>query len=87
MKSLLTLILIFLTIQLYSQTDTTFWFVAPEVTNNNGDSPILLRISTLHEAANVTISMPANEGYTANTGGESVKTNSTQNEKVPIVKP
>ena len=43
-----------------AQLDTEFWFAAPEVWANHGDQPILLRFSTLAEAANVTVSQPAN---------------------------
>lgn len=45
------------------QTDTDFWFVAPEVTSNHGDSPILLRISALTVASQVTVSQPANASF------------------------
>lgn len=47
----------------FSQLDTVFWFVAPEVTESAGwgnfDRPIVFRISTLGQAATVTISLPA----------------------------
>lgn len=44
-----------------AQTDTEFWFVAPEVSSDHGDSPVLLRITTGEKASDVTISMPANQ--------------------------
>jgi len=47
-----------------AQTDTDFWFVAPEVTSGHGDSPILLRISALSTASQVTVTQPANAGFT-----------------------
>jgi len=47
-----------------AQTDTDFWFVAPEVTSNHGDSPILLRISALSTVSQVTIIQPANAAFT-----------------------
>lgn len=48
----------------FSQLDTLFWFAAPEVSiNNNFDRPILLRISTLNQASNVTIDQPANPSF------------------------
>ncbi|MFM7668778.1 MAG: hypothetical protein ACKO7D_11395, partial [Bacteroidota bacterium] len=43
-----------------SQLDTTFWFVAPEVTQSHGDRPIVLRFATLANPATITISQPAN---------------------------
>lgn len=46
---------------LHAQVDTKFWFVAPEVSNDHGDDPIYLNISTFDEVANITVSMPANE--------------------------
>ena len=65
MKVILLLIsLVFLSFKSFSQLDTLFWFVAPEVSiNNNFDRPILLRISTLNEASNVTIDQPANPSF------------------------
>ncbi len=52
----------------WSQTDTAFWFVAPEVTYNNGnihgDRPIYLRFTALNQDANITISQPANAAFT-----------------------
>jgi len=46
-----------------AQTDTDFWFVAPEVTVNHGDSPILLRISALATASQVIVTLPANASF------------------------
>ncbi len=51
---------------LYAQNDTEFWFAAPEITKNgaqNFDRPIYLRMSTLGQAATVTISLPANPTF------------------------
>ncbi|HBP45874.1 MAG TPA: hypothetical protein DD635_08205 [Flavobacteriales bacterium] len=45
------------------QLDTEFWFAAPEVWANHGDQPILLRFSTLTEAAQVTVDQPANPNF------------------------
>lgn len=48
----------------YSQTDTEFWFVVPEVTINHqfpGGQPASFRLSTGLLPATVTISMPANQ--------------------------
>ena len=58
------LLLIFITIILYtnvwSQTDTEFWFVAPEVSADHGDAPVLLRITTATLPSDIQITMPAN---------------------------
>jgi gliding motility-associated-like protein len=50
---------------LQAQTDTEFWFVAPEVWAGHGDSPIVLRFATFDEAANITIDQPANPAFPA----------------------
>ena len=54
-----------------AQTDTAFWFAAPEVTYNGGslhsDRPIYLRLTTLSKPASVTISEPANAGFVTKT--------------------
>ena len=47
-----------------AQTDTTFWFAAPDLQQAHGDRPILLRISTQNTASVVTISQPANASFT-----------------------
>jgi hypothetical protein len=46
----------------FSQIDTEFWFVVPELSHrgNTGGTPGTLRIATLELDATVTISMPAN---------------------------
>ncbi len=53
------IILFSFTIELKSQTDTEFWFVAPEVTSGHADQPIVLRVSALTQDANIQISQPA----------------------------
>jgi len=45
---------------IYSQADTTFWFVAPDLQEQHGDRPVFLRLSSLNNAAVITISQPAN---------------------------
>ncbi|MCX6257472.1 MAG: T9SS type A sorting domain-containing protein [Bacteroidia bacterium] len=58
---------IILTIRGICQTDTEFWFAAPDVSSNgsaNFDIPIYFRISTLNQASVVTISQPANASFT-----------------------
>lgn len=51
---------------LYAQTDTLFWFAAPEVSrdgNNDFDRPITFRITAYNQASTVTISQPANPSF------------------------
>jgi gliding motility-associated-like protein len=69
-------IIITITSSVFSQTDTKFWFVAPEVSESHGDNPVLFRITTANLPADVEISMPAN---TANfpTLSYSIAANST----------
>ena len=47
----------------FGQLDTEFWFVAPEVWDGHGDDPILLRFSTLGDAAQITVEQPANPAF------------------------
>ena len=47
----------------YSQLDTTFWFVAPEVTQSHGDRPIVFRFATLANPATITVTQPANPSF------------------------
>lgn len=48
-----------------AQTDTIFWFAAPEVSidGNSYDRPIYLRLSAFSQASNVTITQPANPAF------------------------
>jgi len=48
---------------LVAQTDSEFWFVAPEVSSGHTDNPVVLRISAFSEATDVQISMPANAAF------------------------
>ncbi len=50
-----------------AQIDTEFWFVAPEVWANHGDSPTLLRFATFDESAIVTVEQPANPAFPTQT--------------------
>lgn len=43
----------------FSQTDTRFWFVAPEVSENHSDRPIAFRLTSENVATTITISTPA----------------------------
>ena len=47
----------------WGQVDDEFWFVAPEVTSQHGDSPVLLRFATFDAPAEVVVDMPANPQY------------------------
>lgn len=53
-----------------AQTDTLFWFAVPDITpggNDNSDDrdkPVFLRMAAFNQAAVVTISIPANNGFT-----------------------
>ena len=47
-----------------AQIDTIFWFAAPEVSASVGDNPIYLRFLTYDDPANITVSLPANGGFT-----------------------
>jgi len=57
-------ILLFLPLSVWSQADTEFWFVAPEVSSAHGDRPIYVRLSTHNQPATVTIALPANPSFT-----------------------
>ncbi|MDP4266579.1 MAG: T9SS type A sorting domain-containing protein [Bacteroidota bacterium] len=52
-----------MTSRLFAQTDTLFWFAAPEVTQGHSDRPIYLRLSTANKASSVVISQPANPSF------------------------
>ena len=45
------------------QLDNDFWFVAPEVITNHGDTPVFLRFATYNDSAYVLLDMPANDNY------------------------
>jgi len=66
-RIIITLAMLLMAFNAFAQTDTTFWFVAPEVSNMHGDRPIYLNVTTLDKAATVTISMPANSAFTTQT--------------------
>ncbi len=46
-----------------AQTDTSFWFAAPDIQNRHGDRPIELKLIGLDKNARVTISAPANASF------------------------
>ncbi len=47
----------------WSQLDTLFWFVAPELTSGHGDNPVVFRFATMDEPATIMISQPANPTF------------------------
>ncbi|MFY0652163.1 MAG: gliding motility-associated C-terminal domain-containing protein [Cyclobacteriaceae bacterium] len=77
----LALALIFSSQFSYGQRDTTFWFVAPDVSAIHEDQPVRFRISTESEAARVIISQPANAGFSPVV--RNLGTNSTTSYIVP----
>lgn len=50
-----------------AQTDTAFWFVAPDLNQLHADRPIYLRVSTFGSPAVITISQPANASFPVQT--------------------
>ncbi|TAJ12526.1 gliding motility-associated C-terminal domain-containing protein [Marinilabiliaceae bacterium JC017] len=60
----ISLLIFFTGLETYAQVGKEFWFVAPEVTSDHSDKPVVLRITAFDKLANVTISMPANAGFT-----------------------
>lgn len=61
------MLLIFFTLLLSpakAQIDTIFWFAAPEVSASAGDTPIFLRFMTYENASDISVSLPANGGFT-----------------------
>jgi len=47
----------------FSQIDTEFWFAAPAVTSGHENKPIVFRIATYSQPADITISQPANPSF------------------------
>ncbi len=77
-KTLLFILFTGFAIRLFSQTDTAFWFAAPEVSidGSNFDRPIVFRITTYNQPATVTITQPAGAGMPTQT--VNIPANSTQ---------
>ncbi len=68
MKKSLLCLFILLSHQAYSQTDTLFWFAAPDVDEiGNLDRPIKLRFSSYQLPSTIIVSQPANPGFTTQT--------------------
>lgn len=49
--------------QVHAQIDNNFWFVAPDVSQNHGDTNIYMRISTMSDTANIMLRMPASLSF------------------------
>lgn len=47
-----------------AQQDTEFWFAAPDAFIHHNELPVRLYLSALDQDANITISLPANPGFT-----------------------
>jgi len=62
-NNLALLLIVLNAIVINAQTDTEFWFVAPEVTTSHADDPIVFRISASVNPAQVQISQPANPAF------------------------
>jgi len=60
---ILTSISLVIGIALSAQVDTLFWFAAPDFSGGHGEEPIYLRFTTLDQAAEVTVSQPANPAF------------------------
>lgn len=64
----LTLLLLFPAFFCFAQSDTLFWFVAPEVDSVHGDRPIYLRMAAFGQNASIVVDQPANAAFTPITG-------------------
>jgi gliding motility-associated-like protein len=64
-KKYLFITLLFLTFftNVKSQIDTSFWFVAPDISQGLGDRPIYLYFNTYSQAATVRVRQPANGAF------------------------
>jgi hypothetical protein len=63
-RALTFLLFLTLCLNVKSQIDTSFWFVAPDISSGLGDGPIYLYFNTYSQAAVVKVSQPANPGFT-----------------------
>lgn len=62
-KLVLLVLLVCQTLRGTAQTDTQFWFFAPETTRDHDKEPGMLKVTALENDAHVTISMPANPDF------------------------
>jgi gliding motility-associated-like protein len=75
MKNIYALLLLLIVTTAQAQTDTEFWFVAPDCTSGHAESPNYLRVTALTLPATVTVSQPANPSFvpiTVNVAANSV---------------
>lgn len=63
-RTILFLVLLFNSFQIFAQGYKEFWFVAPEVYEAHGDRPIWMRISTTADTAQITLRQPASSSFT-----------------------
>lgn len=60
LRNLLFFLILLLNVNSFAQQDTEFWFAAPDVSSAEGESPILLNLTSYSNPATITISQPAN---------------------------
>ena len=60
---ILLILLLFNSYKLSAQTDTLFWFAAPDLQQSHADRPIFLRVATTDNPAFITITQPANPAF------------------------
>ncbi len=85
-----TVLSFFFSCELRAQTDTEFWFAAPEVTSGHGDSPIYLRLAAYDTEAFVRITVPAQNAVLFEStipAGEAEYVNLTANKDIVECKP
>ena len=59
MKRVVLVIVLFLSSVCHAQTDTAFWFAAPDLLSEGGETPIRLVFHTYDQSAFITVSQPA----------------------------
>ncbi len=62
-QSLLFLLFLTFFLNVRSQIDTSFWFIAPDISQGLGDRPIYLYFNTYGQASTVKVRQPANGGF------------------------
>jgi gliding motility-associated-like protein len=63
-KALLSMALTVASFLTFAQQDNLFYFAAPDISSSQGENPISLKLLSYDDAATVTISQPANGGFT-----------------------
>ncbi|MBP5345582.1 MAG: IgGFc-binding protein, partial [Bacteroidales bacterium] len=64
MKRVILVITLLLSSVCHAQTDTVFWFAAPDLSINHQQTPIRFCFTTYSQPATITVSQPANNSYT-----------------------